>query len=486
MSDSAAFRQATGLLRAGRPLEAEALLVDTARVAERRGGERSAAHAAAQFDLARLLLMLGDPRRAAGALRRACALEAESEHQTKDRLTYMMNLGEVLERLGELDEAENVLRQSLGERATFYGVDHPGYAFGLEPLAALELARGRAGAARHLAEQALHVLLESGHPRAAALMALRAFAVVADAGGDPFGELDALDGAGLDELVRGVLDRAEHSEPELSLAVLSALRTAIGARQGDGADWLLHVVAAISSFARDAGAHAARLEALGWLAEALDVRGDAEQAIEAVLGLALAESDRGRNEAAERHYRAALGRARELDALTKSKVLRNYGLWAASVERTSDAAGLLEAAVTEARLAEDAALLGQALVALGIFRQHRGALPDAEELLDQGLALLPATHPDALCGRSHLSALERGDPCGCGDVRATLSRALRELVEHDLPAGLVAALALDDGDGGIALRVELAREPTPAESELLGRVLHQGVTALGQSIRERR
>ncbi len=45
---------------------------------------------------------------------------------TRDRLTYLMNLGDVLARCEEYEEAEQVLREGLAERERFYGRQHPG------------------------------------------------------------------------------------------------------------------------------------------------------------------------------------------------------------------------------------------------------------------------------------------------------------------------------------------------------------------------
>jgi tetratricopeptide (TPR) repeat protein len=367
--------------------------------------------------LARTLHADRDLPRAVSALRAAVASAPLSGAGRTARLDDLTELGQLLAEQGELDEAENVLRQALGERATFYGVEHPGYAFGLGALAAFELLRGRVVEARCLCDQALHVLLEAGHPRAGGVAALRAFAVLAqtgagagaEAGVELYACADALDRPALIELVHSVLDRAEYAEPRRALSALIALWPIALRRLGGDHELGLHVAVAICNRARESGEHRLRIETFGWLIQALDRAGDRERAVDAVLGLALAASDAGDARAAERHHRDALERAGQLGAGSRSLAQRNYGLFLASSGRRAEAERALDAAVGEARAADDAALIGRALTALGIFQAHGGERKRARENLAAGLSLLARTDPDALCGQSHLEALLRRD-----------------------------------------------------------------------------
>lgn len=170
---SQSLQQALTLLRQGRRVEGETLLVravDAARqsrslLGRLRGaadGERatpsSPAHAAALFDLGRYLLACDDPQRAVSPLRVASALEPSDAASTRDRLTYGMNLGETLQLAGHLEEAEAVLRANVEERRSFYGEGSEGLAWGLEPLADVLLAQDRLTEAAELASQALEIL----------------------------------------------------------------------------------------------------------------------------------------------------------------------------------------------------------------------------------------------------------------------------------------------------------------------------------------
>jgi hypothetical protein len=52
--------------------------------------------------------------------------------------------------------------------------------------------------------------------------------------------------------------------------------------------------------------------------------------------------------------------------------------------------------VTQARRGADYDMVGRAGVALGLFLQHEGRLPEARTVLEEGLAVLDPAHPDAL------------------------------------------------------------------------------------------
>src|SRR5262245_9895833 len=131
---SPAMQQAIELLQQGKSVEAEQVLVRACSEAEAQSGPNSHAHAIAQNDLGNLYGFFGDMRRAAVAYQRACDGPLPTETQARrDRLTYLINLAGALEALGKLEEAERVHREGVAGRRDFYGADHPGYAFGLEP-----------------------------------------------------------------------------------------------------------------------------------------------------------------------------------------------------------------------------------------------------------------------------------------------------------------------------------------------------------------
>src|SRR5262249_30791861 len=159
--------QAYQALFAGDAWKAEQLLQQLVDDTAQRHGPRSRMAGNARFALATMLLGMEDYPRAAAVMRAAADIEPVDHASRKDRLTYLMNLGDVLSRMGNHEEAEAVLRQSLDERRDLYGENHSGYAYGLEALAQVVLRRGRADETLQLAEQAVRIDRASDNPHLA-------------------------------------------------------------------------------------------------------------------------------------------------------------------------------------------------------------------------------------------------------------------------------------------------------------------------------
>src|SRR5690606_26140800 len=95
--------------------------------------------------------------------------------------------------------------------------------------------------------------------------------------------------------------------------------------------------------------------------------------------------------------------------------------------------------------------------------------------LEAALDLLQLGHPDADIATEHLEALEEGRPCGCfGD--AGLLNVVAEALNARLPEGLLRGV-VQDQDG---LRVDLARQPSDAEHELVQAVLNEVMEELAR------
>jgi hypothetical protein len=181
-----------------------------------------------------------------------------------------------------------------------------------------------------------------------------------------------------------------------------------------------------------------------------------------------------------------LARSRKIgDQKKEASALRNYALHLAEGPEPARALEKHRAALELARAIEDADLVGRALIAHGIYEQHQKRPEIAEKMLAEALSMLPPSHPDTLCARSHLQAIKEQAECGCGDMSGAISEALREMVLPHLPKGLLTHLAAKvGGDEGIQLEVQLAREPTEMELDLLNQVLQQAVAELQQKIRQ--
>jgi tetratricopeptide (TPR) repeat protein len=481
------LQRAFELVRRGERLVAEEQLVAAVKNAEAKHGRSTPEHAACVFDLASLLLAIGDLRRATDSMREACEMKPRDAESEKDRLTYLMNLGEMLQRLGEVDEAQQVLERGLAERERFYGTEHPGVAYGLEPLADLCLLRGDLASAQRHVERARAILWQAAHPRIAQVMALAAEVTNRISSNvDPFAGAEHLPENVFDEMVTAVVDRAQHTnDPAAFTKLLDVLIARVEDERGDESPLMPHVFAAQANTARTSGDHEARIRACDALLDWLDDAQDHLQAIDATLALALAFSDAGRHDDAKEAYEEAAERARTLrDPLKEAQVLRNYAVYVAHGSDPASADRIFRQAASVAVAAKSNEAVGRTLVAYGIYQQHQNRLEEAKTMLEDALALLEPSHPDTLYARSHLSAIVEKKSCGCGDMTGALSEALRAMAMPHLPEGLLTHLAASfAADGGFKLDVQLAREPTPEELEHLNRVLQQAVAELQGRIR---
>lgn len=459
-------------------MDAEQILQAAIAVAESTHGRDSLEHGEAWFQLASLLAGMGDHERGVDALQTALDLDLPGEDGQRDRLTYNMNLGEFLVRAGRLQEAAQVLDDGLKGRAALYGNDHPGYAFGLEPLADVHLALDDAEGALARFDQCLQIFWEAGHPRVTTALAGRAFALSAldvDDLLDPVAQLP-------DELISDVIDALlERAERAPSLDALVVLDAAVDLAEGRCKRRLRDVLVTQSNVAQSVGDLETRISTLDQLLPMAQSDGES---IDLLQALALALSDSANHADAEQAYVRAVAAAEELgDPGYQSRTHRNAGLYLSEQGRDAEAERLLRTAVDLARDAELLPELGRALIGLGIFFQHRERLDDAKIALTEGTTLLPPDDRDWLSGRSHLTAIESGDGCGCGDMDSALSDALFALVAPHIADDLLESLQVRMTGDGPAVSVELAREPKDGEVERLNQAIRQGLTQL-QSVDE--
>lgn len=468
-----AWDAAVDAFQDGDMLRAEEIMRGAIADIEATEGPDSAAFASACMHLASLLSGSGEYARGAELLRRAVAAEIPGEDGASDRLTYLMNLGEFLTRAGQLEEAEAALQQSVDGRAALYGEDHPGYAFGLEPLADLRLLAGDAEGALAVYERCLEIHWTQGHPRVTTALAGRAMALATmrtDALLEPVAQMpDAL----LDEVIDALLSRAQLAPSAAAMRVIDATLALAEARC---ASHVRAVRMVQTDVARVVGDVAIRVEAFGALLPL--ARTDAER-IDVLQGLALALSEAEQHADAEQAYVKAVAAAVELDDPGYiSRTQRNAGLYLADRDRADEAVRLLTEAVDAASLAGLLPEQGRALIALGIVQQHAGDLESARAALTEGTTLLPPEDRERLRGRSHLTALDTGDGCGCGNLDAAMSEALMTLVEQMVGPGLVESLTVRTTPEGPAVALELARTPEDAEHDRLNRAIQQALAQL--------
>lgn len=459
---------AFALLREGRLVDAENLMAHELQAVTAKHGRGSPAWASAQCDLGNVLLNADQIDRAIECYRHAASAPARDHESRKDQLTYRLNLGMTLQMVGRLDDAEVELRQGAEERLAFYGRDHAGYAFGLEPLAELLLRRGNVSQARQVVDEAVDILWRNGHERVATALALRAAVVAASGAAEPlFLWLDQLPDEVVEQLARSVIERLDHDDPA-SKHLLTALITALETRLGADHQATLNALSFLANLGRDLDDQSGRVEAIERVLASYDRQGRDEEALMASLGLAMAQSEADDGEAALRTYASAYARAERIGRPElQSQVLRNWGLALRDAGHVGPAEQRLTEAVAQARRGADYETVGRAGVALGLFLQHEGRLPEARTVLEEGLAVLDPAHPDSIIGRSHLGAVLDGRTCGCGDLQGTIAEAFREFVITRLPSDLLARLDVAIVDGNFQINVELRREPTEAELERL-------------------
>lgn len=480
------FARCTELVQAGRTLEAESL----ADRAVRRAPAGSHRRADALNTLGNVRLAIGQVHTAVSALREACEgpLPTDREER-KERLTYLSNLALALRRADRLDEAEEASRRGLALREDHYGRDHAGYAFGLEPLADLLLARGRLEEAGTAAEETVSNLWKNGHARIAGALALRA-AVRARLGIEPLWEdMEGLPVELLEQTAREAIDRSAHADGSYD-AALESLADVLERTLGPAHSLVTQVLAArANAEARrnQSGCSDARLAVIRRALALHEGHDRPQEALLTVQGLAMALGQRGDVAGADAAYRDAAARAQRLGSgPALSQVRRNHGLFLAEVGRRAEAESALRLAVEDADRAGDAHMGGRARVALALFLQHGGAFDEATTVLERGLAALDPAHPDALCGRSHLGALQSGTGCGCGDMQAALSTAFADFVRERLPDhDFVEHLGLELGEKGLNVEVRLRRAASDEEVRELQRVIDHALHEFRRRVKAR-
>ena len=475
------FERAVELVQEGRVHEAEKLLRD--RIALTRGD--SIDRTRAWYELGGLLHGLGDYERAADSMQAALEVTARDRDHEQLKLTVAWNLGTLLIKLGRLDDAHALAVDSLSARGAFYGKEHPGYGYGLEGLAEVQLARGELASALEAIEAAVDLFVKTENPRVIQALALRA--PICAANDEPAFYIAAkLADATFEQVVREVADD-ERAAPAVRVEVLDELIERVAERP-KLTHWLPRLYMLLSNAALEAGpdAHPQRIAALQALRELFEE--DPHQTIGVLLALALAEDQGANVEAADRYYREALQHADALDEpAARARVNRNFGLFLAQRDQVAEGKQRLAAALAAARLSSDREEVGSCAIAYGMTLQHAGDAAAAEPLLEEGIGLLPAENADAVCARNHLTAIRTKAECGCGDPSTGLGQALLELIHRTVPADLVLAVdvKLPAQGGPPQVGIQLAREPNDEERQLLESAVNLALATLRSGIAKR-
>lgn len=486
---SPTLEKARQLFQAGDKLGAEELMVDAVRNAISEHGQGSIVFARASYELASMFVMLSRYSQAAETLEAATNVHIPDDQQaTRDRLTYLMQLGELYTQLNQYEKAETVLRKGLTLRKEFYGQDHAGYAFGLEPLAELLWKQGRLDEANQIVDQTIDNFWMNGHPRVATALPLRAIILKQQGKSDDcFSGVAELSSEIFREMIEHAVDLASSADPVASQAMLDDLLSTVEPKLGANDKMVAQLRTALVNVARAIGPSEGQIETAEKVVQSHLARGDKPNAISAMMGLAILHDNLGNSSACEKAYKRAYALAQEIGNLSmQSQCLRNYGLFCSEKGRKPDAEKLLKMAAQAGKQSSDKVMYGRSLGALGIFLQHNARIAEAEKFLTKAIQLLPPSEPDSLCSRSHLQAIQQNRSCGCGNMDDAICEAMRAHLLQVIPNGFVNSVAVSLGDDGINLHLDFARELSDPEAETLNRIVQQAMVDFKKQLKEPR
>ena len=375
-----------------------------------------------------------------------------------------------------LDEAEDTLRQSLELREAFYGQQHAGYAFGLEPLAVLKMRAEQWQEARELIEQTIDIFWADGHPRIASAFPYRAW--ILKQLNDPQPAFDGLEDVP-DEIIADMIQQLgqllNQQQAACSQAVIDDLIKALEQRYPAEHNFLLQLQGFQAMVQRWIGPSEGRVESLEKLSQALLDQQRLPEAVDALIGLAEAFDALHDRQSAETTFHRALHYAHQSeDPRLVSTASRNFGLFYDQSLGSEEAEIYLRQAVEAAEATDDIQLLGTGLIALGIYLQHKAQTEEAEQHLERGLRLLPPADFNYICGSSHLQAIQSGGSCGCGDTTEAYLAALRNHILETVPEGLINDAKVSQGDDGqIQVELDFDHELDEQESEQVRRAMQQ-------------
>ncbi len=162
------------MVRNGQAVDGVLRMRECSEQIEQAAGVNSLAHANSLFHEATLHCAAQDLVRAAEYCRRAIEVCPNDKAGQKERLTYLMNLGQMLNRAGNLPGSIEVLRRSLEERVAFYGAGHAGVAYGHQVLAESLVMSGSYSEGLEHAEAACNIFERERHFEYPNTFALRA------------------------------------------------------------------------------------------------------------------------------------------------------------------------------------------------------------------------------------------------------------------------------------------------------------------------
>jgi tetratricopeptide (TPR) repeat protein len=440
---------------------AEQLSRSLLELVEARNPRESALWAEAHFLRCQVLLRAGDWNRALQHLRSAVSLRPASPNETKKKLTYEMNLGDMLLQLGRIEEAELLLRASLETRREVYGLEHAGYGYGASSLASVYLQQGKYREALEVSRAAARAFRSYGDERYLSALAL---AMVAEKGGNP--EADVF--AEVDPAVRKelLLHLSRGAEPVIA-PWIDLLWDTFGQLQREELPPDSHegCLAALANVSQALGRHSDRIQALEKLLQLYQQTGRKAEDLAFVLqGLALAYDQAGEKLKALETYEQAVQIAADAPAATQARTRCNLAVFLSEQGRKQDAERMFQEGLS--LLGEPGGEeAGRLHAGLGIFLHHEQRWEEATRHLEHSVRLLPPTHPEALMAQAHLEFASRRMACDCAHgMQRAMARAVREVVERYVPAALIREVRMPRPGTAEKIEVVTTRPPTPDEA----------------------
>ena len=339
------LNEAIALMQAGQTVDAEAHLRHHAERVEQERSTQNANYSDAEAALAAFYALLGRPVEALYAHERAQEWEPPrtDKDARKNWLTNVSDYGTALGAAGRLDDAEAVLRRGLRGRLDFYGREHPGYAFGLEPLVTVLLQKGLVGEALDAQEEVIGNFAASGHPRFLQALVILAAARVAGGAAEPplagfTANTPAAARVAVQEMAEGAIDWLETYPVAVQRVVLWEVAALAAENLGEAHPARLQLLVKMVNNEGDAAEpdHALRIACVKELFRAHESKRDYKAAGEALLGLAMVQGDAGDIADASASYDRARIAAQYLgDWVQASSAERNHALMLSAIDRES-------------------------------------------------------------------------------------------------------------------------------------------------------
>lgn len=465
----AAWEKAQKLLQAGQTAEAEGVLTE----ALKNTPEDTEGYFSGVEYLATVQYLGNMPDRSMKTLLDGCDKpEPKDEAARKQRLTLFMNAGELLLRQKRFEEAKGLLQRGLEGRESFYGQAHAGYAFGLEPLGDVALAQGQYPEAMALYEQAQVIFQKERHPRTLGTLArVLLCQKLTHPETNPY-ETANMEKAAWEELAETTIGVANQLPEGAAAAAFWDLQKQLAIQLGDGNVLRETALILLSNLERDAKRPVGSQKALKLLANLYHGQRKLEPMLDAMMGLAMAQSEAQDHEAAQTTYRDVVERAIKYNKPgAQVRALHNQGLHLAEIDRKPEA----EIALRQAVALGDGMNSIRAKVALGIFLQHGGNLAEAEPLLKEALQELPPDASDTFPARNHLKAIQENRSCGCGDGVSAIREGFQAFLDTQLPPEFQGAVRVDFVEEQLEIHVD--RELKEEDAQRLNLVIQHALAA---------